>query len=310
LLVPGVDLRHTIAASKKTAAHELQTFHNRDLGEPYSPAEGRLSGAAIAAAQTAGGDYLQSHWESGYSGDALVTMGVDTASARDLHVRVSVHTPDLSRKRALFIGRVHAWSRLAQMMDSYAVRMAAVDHLPDGRLAREFVQQFYGRAFFVYFLPSTSREPFIFDAEERRAAVNRTEAIDKTLDRIRLMQNQLPIDLPEDYVQHLRNAVRFHDVDDVGRRTVGYRSTGPIDYLMAEVYDDFALDLARAEVLSETISTVSYVAVDEVVDFQRSTLDDPYAEYEPGPLEEWANAWDAYDDELYGGWDNEAGYYA
>jgi len=285
LLVPGVRLRAMIEASCKTAAFEVQSFYNRDLGEPYSPKEGRLSKAAIAAAQSVGGNYLQGPWDAGYAGDGLVTMGVDSASARNLNVRISLHANDLSTKCALFIGEVDSFDKLAQIMDIYSVRMAAIDHLPDGRLARSFAQCFYGRAFYVRFLPPASREPFIFDPEERAAAIKRTEAIDATLALIRVARNRLPSDLPEGYVDQMRNVVRFHDLDELGRRTVGYRSLGAIDYLMAEVYDYFALRLFEADVLAERMSEETYVRLEDYVEFERSTLLDPDAPYSAGPDE-------------------------
>ena len=134
LLVPGARLKPLIEASKQTDPWEVQSFFNRDLGEPYSPKEGRLSRAAIAAAQSAGGGYEQGPWDAGYHGDGLVTMGVDSASARDLNVRISLYEgQNAKQKRALFIGQVADWAQLRQMMDIYNVRMATIDHLPDGR---------------------------------------------------------------------------------------------------------------------------------------------------------------------------------
>jgi hypothetical protein len=215
----------------------------------------------------------------------LVTMGVDSASARDLNVRISLHAPDLATKRALFIGPVESFERLAEMMDVYNVRMAAIDHLPDGRLAREFTQRFFGRAFYVRFLPPASQDPVIFDPVERSAAIKRTEAIDTTLGLVRMTRNRLPMDLPEGYVEQLRNVVRFHDRDEVGRQTVGYRSLGPIDYLMAEVYDYLALRLVEAEGLYKEMSQEEYVYLEDYVEFERSTLLDPDAPYSPGPDE-------------------------
>lgn len=285
LLVPGVPPRPMIEASRRTDAFEVQSFYNRDLGEPYSPKEGRLSKAAIAAAQSAGGNHLQGPWDVGYAGDGLVTMGVDSASARDLNVRISLYAHDLSNKRALFIGEVDSFDKLAEIMDIYNVRMAAIDHLPDGRLARDFTQRFYGRAFYVRFLPPTSPDLFILDREERSAAIKRTEAIDATLGLIRATRNRLPIDLPEGYVDHMRNVVRFHELDELGRQTVGYRSLGAIDYLMAELYDYFALRLVETEVLAERMSEQTYVRLEDYVEFERSTLLDPDPPYHPGPDE-------------------------
>ena len=301
LLVPRVRLRPMIEASRRTAAFELQSFYNRDLGEPYSPKEGRLAKAAIAAAQSAGGNYLQGPWDVGYASDGLVTMGIDTASVRDFTVRISLHDRDLLTKKALFIGTVDSYPTLIQMMDIYGVHMAAIDHLPDGRLAREFTQLFYGRAFYVYFLSSASREPFVFDPEARSAAVKRTEAIDMTLGLIRMRQNRLPLDLPEDYADQMRNVVRFHDLDELGRQTVGYRSLGSIDYLMAEVYDYVATCLVQAEGLAVEMSQTTYTRLDDHVQFERSTLLDLDAPYDPGPEEgEYGELGGAFGDEQLG----------
>jgi hypothetical protein len=163
--------------------------------------------------------------------------------------------------------------------------MAAIDHLPDGRLARDFTQRFYGRAFFVRFLPPAAREPFVFDPVERSAAINRTEAIDTTLALIRTTRNRLPIDVPEGYVDHMRNVVRFHELDELGRQKVGYRALGPNDYLMAEVYDYLALRLLQADLFAGQILQTTHVCLEDYVEFERSTLLDLDAPYSPGPDE-------------------------
>lgn len=288
LIVPGARLEPLVKASRQTDPWQVQSFYNRDLGEPYSPKEGRLSRAAIAAAQSAGGGYEQSRWDVGYLGAALVTMGVDSASERDLNVRISAYEgPEDTQKRALFIGQVADWNQLAQMMDLYNVRMACIDHLPDGRLARAFTQRFYGRAYYVHFLPSTSHERLTWDPEERKAAVKRTEAIDATLGLVRSNRNRLPADLPEGWVDQMRNVVRFHELDEMGRRTVGYKSIGAIDYLMCEVYDFLARQLVEVEIVAEAITADSFSTLDEHIEFERSSLhdDDPMPDYFPGPPE-------------------------
>lgn len=113
------------------------------------------------------------------------------------------------------------------------------------------------------FTSASSRRPLANPSSSTRrsarAAINRTEAIDATLALIRAARNRLPIDLPADYVDHVRNVVRFHELDDLGRQTVGYRSLGAIDYLMAELYDYFALRLVDADVLAERMSEETYV---------------------------------------------------
>jgi hypothetical protein len=287
LLVPGARLKPLIDASRLTDPWERQSFYNRDLGEPYSPKEGRLSLAAIAAAQSAGGNYVMHPWDAGYHGDGLVTMGVDSASERDLNVRISLYEgDDLKQNRALFIGQVGDWNQLRQMMDLFNVRMACIDHLPDGRLANAFAQMFYGRVFVTHFLPDTAENVLTWDGESRKAAIKRTQAVDATLGLVRSTRNRLPAELPEGYVDQMRNVVRFHELNELGKRRVGYRSLGPIDYLMSEVYDFAARELVEVEVeVNQLLDEEQYVQLEDHVEFERSVLhdDDPYAGWTPGP---------------------------
>lgn len=283
LMVPGARLGALIAASQSTDEWEVQSFFNRDLGEPHSPKEGRLSPQAIAAAQSAGGEYLQGPWDTGATGDGLRTMGIDTASARNLNVRISQHDRDGVTKHALFIGEVEDWNKLGRMMDMYDVRMACVDHLPDGTLARAFAQRFYGRVYVAHFLPPTSKAAFDFDPQTRLAGVKRTDAIDATLGLVRSTKNRLPMDLPDGYVAQMRNVVRFHEIDEVGRRIVGYKSLGAIDYLMSEVYDFFATELAKAEKLEQSMSAETISHLDDHLVFERSDLNQlENTEWRPG----------------------------
>lgn len=84
----------------------------------------------------------------------------------------------------------------------------------------------------------------------------------------------------------MRNAVRFHEVNDVGRRVVGYRSIGAIDYLMAEVYDLFAAHLFDTETLHEQMTAQTITTLDDHLDFEPSVLHMPGSgEYRAGPDE-------------------------
>ena len=58
-------------------------------------------------------------------------MGVDVASTRNLHVRISRHLSDW-QKTALFLGEVDSFQELSRLMLIYRVQMAAIDHLPGG----------------------------------------------------------------------------------------------------------------------------------------------------------------------------------
>ena len=62
-------------------------------------------------------------------------MGVDVASMRNLHVRISEHINGARRSRCSS-GRWTSFNELPKLMEMYRVHMASIDHLPEGRLAR------------------------------------------------------------------------------------------------------------------------------------------------------------------------------
>ena len=86
--------------------------------------------------------------------------------------------------------------------------------------------------------------------------------MDATAHAIRRQRNLLPLDLPEGYVEQIRAPVRFAARDELGRVAVGYRSTGPDDFFMAEAFDLIATDLwayqVRLDYLSQSTMTTAY----------------------------------------------------
>src|ERR1700733_3157629 len=102
-IVPRINVSRIIENHHKTAPADVQTHYNRDLGEEYAPAEGRLSREALLRCTRPG----EVHQEDGRTSFNLKTMGVDVASARECTVRISEHI-DEKRKRSLFIGGVSA----------------------------------------------------------------------------------------------------------------------------------------------------------------------------------------------------------
>jgi len=283
LIVPDTNLKAIYQASLSINPSERTVFFNKDLALAYAPEEGRLSDAAIQAAQSAGGGYTLA---SSYTGSNLVTMGVDVASVRALNVRIS-EWMDNGTKRALFIGKVDTFDGLSLLMERFAVKMAAIDHLPEGRLSRSFAEKFPGRVYLVCY--DTTRSPrdtevLKVNEDARLATVRRVEAIDATFEQIRLQLNQLPEDLPDGYVKQLQSLVRVAEKDEVGRTSVSYRSTGEDDYAHAEVYDLVASELWRFRTASDHLMSEKFTPLDEMMEFQRADLSsvDDNVDYSPG----------------------------
>lgn len=284
LIAPSANIGAIIAASRKRAGYERQAFFNKDLGEPWAPEEGRLSRAVLAAAQTLAPFAML----DAYSGDNLVTMGVDVATTRALNVRISEHLAD-GRKRGIYIGPAGNFEELGRLMDRFRVAMAAIDHLPEGRLARAFAERFPGRAYLVGYntaIQPRGSEILQVDPEMRFTTVRRLEAVDAMAEMLRAQRNLLPVDLPDEYVDHLQALVRTAEQDELGNHRVVYRATGADDYAQAEVYDVVAHDLFIYQQALDEASREVYTTLDEHLDFPRSNLGDLNAaddSYSPGP---------------------------
>jgi len=283
LLVPRIArnengaLAEIVRASKRTKVYEITTFHNKDLALDYSPAEGRLTPGAIAAAQSAGGEFFM---VESYADTRLVTMGVDVASRRNLNVRISEHLGD-GVKRALWIGEVSSFDAVVELMRRFRVNMACVDHLPEGRLAMGLANRFPGM---VYLVSYAAQKQVMAVHEERRAvSVRRVEAIDAMMQQIREQRNWLPQDLPDGYGKQLRSLVRHTVVDDQDRVTVSYKATGDTDYAQAEVYDLVASEMWAYRQGVQAAQAAELRPLDELMEFERGALSNPERRYTPGP---------------------------
>lgn len=298
LIVPETNLAAIVKASTSRSDYEVQTFWNKDLGLPFEPKEGRVSLAVLQAAQSLDITWAQ---QPGYSGPNLVTMGVDVATTRPLTVRISEWLEDeRNRKQTLFLGPIEdepggldAFSRLVEMMDRYQVSMAVIDHEPDGRLARAFCHRFPGRAFICNY-SGTQKDVLKVDLEQRRASVNRLQAMDATRAVMARQRNILPQDLPEGYVAEMRAPIRGFKEDELGNKRPIYTSTGPDDYYHAETYDLIARELLILQLEMDEAGREELRQLDEMIPFRRSTVNDlGDDEWSPGPSDEWSPGYDS-----------------
>lgn len=291
LIVPNADYPALIAESKLTRPYQVETFWRKSLGLPYDTAEGRLSREAINAAISAGGNYMQGPWDAGYEGDALVTAGIDVASVRNLNVRISEHVTE-TKKRALFIGEVDSFEKLYTMLVAFKVNCAAIDNEPEGRLARALANRLPGIVF-LHSWNDQRKQVLDFDEQMFTVSTHRTTLIDATLDSIRQRTNMLPVNIPEDYVDHMRAPVRFQEEDEEdGTMRTGYRIEVAHDYMQAEAYDLAATETWWALHLKGRVQREQLQPLDQIMPFERTHVSE-YGEagYSPGPLAD-TPSWD------------------
>jgi len=183
---------------------------------------------------------------------------------------------------------VGGFDELDELMVRFRVHLAAIDRLPERRLARAFAERHAGRVYLVAYDPTArprSDDWFRLDEDARFVTVRRLEAIDEMMASFRAQRNLLPLDLPDQYVAHLRSLVRVRTADPFGNERVVYQATGPDDFAHAETYDLVAGLLWRIRRLAEDLSRETLVGLDDLVDFKRSNLGDYNAEveYDTGP---------------------------
>jgi hypothetical protein len=222
---------------------------------------------------------------------------VDVASTRALNVRISKHNLEDDTKHALLLAEVESFNELDALMRRYQVNVAAIDHLPDGRLSRAFAERWPGRVFVVSYNTAktpTNAEVIKIDEQMHFVTVRRTEAMDATAEAIRAQRNHLPRDLPAGYVEAMQAPVRVVTQDELGRKIVRYQSMGQDDWFHSEVYDEVAAECWWFRQVREEQARESLRPLEEMLEFERSDLSDPEAElvYNPGGVE---------DDGYYGG---------
>lgn len=285
LIVPYTDLEELVRNSRKTQIHEIEAFHNNDLGVPYSPSEASLGRDTILAACALGLEPVDR-----YDGTWPVTMGIDVAGERDLNIRITECLPS-GINRALWIGTASSFTEAAAKMDRYRVQLCVIDANPERRLARTFAASYPGRVYLCEY-GEPEEEPIRLKPDDRMVRVNRTEAIDGMMDTMRDRTN-LPLLVPPPlYVEHLMAPKRRTEITPRGKLRRVYVSTGTSgdDYAHAEVYDLVARNLLRmAGIVGRREIENSTPQEPEDLGYEPAGLITDWDEYAPGfgERDEW-----------------------
>jgi Phage terminase large subunit (GpA) len=299
LVVPSRrSLLEVVRNAKRTAPYEVEAFWRTDLGQPYAAEDSGLDRTAVAAAVSS-----STSWNDGqplkmvhrYDGPNFVTMGVDVASTRALNVRISEHIDDIRdpgmtgrhRKRMLWAGNLASFDELPGLMHRYGVTVACIDHLPEYRLSMGFAQRFPGRVYVTSY-SQNQKDPLYISSEDLTASVQRTPALDATVELVRCHRNLLAADITPEYVEHLVRPRRIVEKNEYGLHTVKWLEKGPTDFFHAEVFDLVATEVLKIRLDYFRQLQPQYTTLDELIGFERTRLDAPgMGDYDPGPPDEY-----------------------
>lgn len=296
LIVPNTDLEQIVKASRKTKPADVETFHNNDLGKPYSSASASLSMEALLLACELGGELQEA-----YHGTGPVTMGVDVAGERDLNVRIDEQLPAPNPslpnpRRALWIGRVKDFETIVRMIDAFRVHVCVIDDNPERRMGKAVRSTFApGRVILCGYNADSDSKPM--DVEMGPAGspidgvpiairVNRTEAIDAMMDSIRQLRNIPLKNPPAGWFDQMRSLKRKNELDKKGRVKRLYVTTGNAgdDYAHTDVYALVATEIWRMRGGANFLAPTPRRVPDEEVGFTRLNLrgDSGSPGYHPG----------------------------
>lgn len=239
LIVPNTDLAQIVKDSRLTAAHEIESHYNNDLGLAYTPDEAGLTRDVVEAAISMGLPGMPS-----YEGPYLVTAGLDVASARRMHVRITAHMPNGIR-HPLRVAEVEDFPEVHHLMDLYRIRLMAVDSLPERQKARELAAAFPGRVVLARYDERDEADPIMINDRKNLVDVHRTEAINSMVAQVRDGSRPLPSHPPRGYVDHLVALKRRRFERLKGSPVYRYVTVGGKgdDFAHAEVFDLVAEDV-------------------------------------------------------------------
>ncbi len=260
-----------LAIKAETDPASEQELYNSKLGMTKTVKGAKITETDIAN-RTISYQKLQK-----YNGGGLVTMGVDVG--KWLHVEIDQYvfnTNDYdvnlaTNCRILNELKVENFEELDDLMKRYNVTYCVIDANPERRKAKEFAQRFYGRVKLCYYLNNIkSRDMTIHDDEQCTIGVDRTSWLDISLGRFKQEKKiALPVDLSQEYKDHIQAMVRVYRNDKngnpVGRYVTGttmdkeeQETKGNHDdhFAHARNYAEIALPLACATGKNRDISGV------------------------------------------------------
>jgi Phage terminase large subunit (GpA) len=231
---------------------EEQEFYNSKLGLPHV-----VKGAGVSDENLhqSLGDYkmLQTAPRN-----ACITIGIDVG--RWLHYEIdqwfipgNIPSIDLNvqaKCRVIAFGKVQDFDQLDLLMYQYNVMAGIIDANPERRKAYEFASRFYGKIKMCFYGQGIQgKQIHVGVDEEPTITVDRTSWLDLSLGRFRgTGMITIPLDVNEEYKQHIKALVRRYEKDKFGNPVGRYvKADNDEDhYAHARNYAEIALPFAAS----------------------------------------------------------------
>jgi hypothetical protein len=223
---------------------DAQEFHNSKCGVPWVVPGGRLLDEDIE--QCVGGH------ENGKlkSSDRCRTIGIDVGGTW-LHYEVDewqIGTGtirDINRHAkpiVVEVGKVNHFEELDAVIKRLGVHFGVVDASPERRKAYELAARHYGRFAICFYTPGRAARRIVWSEADLKVTVDRTSWLDLATGRFRSKSIVIPIDVPWEYRQHLKEpAKRYARDEETGNPKVEFKSAGDDHYAHCRAFNEIAL---------------------------------------------------------------------
>lgn len=242
----------------QTNPTDEQEFYNSKMGVTHAVEGAQLTEAEI---EKCIGEYRKPAMAPSNS---FVTMGVDVGTF--LHYEIDQYFFDkakisndislLTSCKVLKEGKVKDFEELDILMQRFNVIHCVIDNQPETRKALEFANRFQGRVHLcIYGNGVNGKMIRVHPDGECKITVDRTSWLDVSLSRFRNGTIKLPVDVTQEYKNHLTAPVRVYKRDKNGNPYGVYENTNDDHLAHARNYSELALQLGTGSFVSESMES-------------------------------------------------------
>ena len=228
----------------QTRVEAEQEFWNSKLGQTRIVAGANLSPGDVTKCI---GDY-----RSKSRGSGLITIGIDVG--KNIHYRVQLWSkikhPNSNEINDKFFatllkeGSVAEFGDLTKIVQAFRPTAIVIDALPETRASSAFCSRWDGIAFKCYYNSSAKAKSLTINEDEHTVSANRTTWLDISQGRFRQGTIKLPIDISQEFKDHITAPIRIYKANKDGQDVGSYVNTKPDHLAHAGVYSEIALKVA------------------------------------------------------------------